>query len=109
MTIKEIKKQLRLLRRQIKILKEEKSKAETREARRDLRNKIKGIKIKMAGLKAERANIEKELNNPIKAEIISNILKYETYKIFDRKYYNKFSITELEKHLEILRKKGGLK
>ena len=105
MNLKEIKKQLRILRKQIKDLKAEKLRAGNREDRRILRNKIKELKAEMIELKIDRIELEIQAKDPTKEKIITEILQYENIKIFDKKYYSKFTITELEKHLKRLKER----
>jgi len=94
MNIKDIKAEIRRLR---------KLKLQCRPGsveRLDLEHKIKGLKKQLADINTP---------EPEKAEIIAEILQYEKISIFDEVYYNKFTIKELQKHLDIIKVKRGIK
>jgi len=94
MNIKDIKAEIRRLR---------KLKLQCRPGsveRLDLEHKIKGLKKQLADINT---------SEPEKAGIIAEILQYEKINIFDEVYYNKFTIKELQKHLDIIKVKRGIK
>jgi len=94
MNIKDIKAEIRRLR---------KLKLQCRPGsveRLDLEHKIKGFKKQLADINTP---------EPEKAEIIAEILQYEKISIFDEVYYNKFTEKELQKHLDIIKVKRGIK
>ena len=94
MNIKDIKAEIRRLR---------KLKLQCRPGsveRLDLEHKIKRLKKQLADINTP---------EPEKAEIIAEILQYEKISIFDEVYYNKFTEKELQKHLDIIKVKRGIK
>jgi len=94
MNIKDIKAEIRRLR---------KLKLQCRPGsveRLDLEHKIKGFKKQLADINTP---------EPEKAGIIAEILQYEKINIFDEVYYNNFTIKELQKHLDIIKVKRGIK
>jgi hypothetical protein len=65
----------------------------------ELHRKIKEMKEQLAG----RVEVDKE-----KEPLIDEILKQEKIEMFDRVFYNKFSVEQLKKHLtKLQQKKGG--
>ena len=90
MNPKEIKQEIRQLRR-LKL----KCKPGIEE-RLELEHKIKALKKQL---------VELTKPEPEKDPIIAEILKYKELSIFDKEYYQKFSVEQLTKHLENLKEK----